>query len=147
MTAFLTSYPGVLTTLGIGAALLVLLRWAPAKSRAALGVCVISIVAGVLFWAADQQTISSATQPGQESHASFWGLICSALALLWALVTLIPTMDGVWRLKVGFVLVTVAASFVCLWPSISSATGGKIPIPHYVKDRITFGIAPGLDLK
>jgi preprotein translocase subunit SecD len=56
-------------------------------------------------------------------------------------------MDGVWRLKTGFVLVTLAASFVCLWPSLSSATNGKLPCPAYVKSRITFGIAPGLDLK
>jgi len=148
VTAFLTSYPGVLTTLGSGAIFLILvLRYASVKIRAALGVAVISLVAGLLFFAADQQTVSSATQPGQESHAAFWGLICSSLALLWAVVAMLPIMDGLWRLKVGFVLVTVAASFVCLWPSIHAASGGRIPIPTYAKERITFGIAPGLDLK
>ena len=148
MTAFLTSYPGVLTTLATGAILLVLvLRFASVKIRAALGVAVISVMAGVLFWAADQQTISSATQPGQESHAAFWGMVVSALALLWSLVAMLPMMDGIWRLKVGFVLVTFGAAFVCLWPNLTSVTNGKIPCPAYVRDRITFGIAPGLDLK
>ena len=148
MTAFLTSYPGVLTTLATGAILLVLvLRFASVKIRAALGVAVISVMAGVLFWAADQQTISSATQPGQESHAAFWGMVVSALALLWSLVAMLPMMDGIWRLKVGFVLVTFGAAFVCLWPNLTSVTNGKIPCPQYVRDRITFGIAPGLDLK
>jgi preprotein translocase subunit SecD len=148
MTAFLTSYPGVLTTLGSGAILLVLvLRYAPSKIRAALGVAVISVVAGLLFWAADQSTVSSATQPGQESHAAFWGLVCSGLALLWSLIAMLPVMDGAWRLKVGFVFVTLVGSFICLWPNLNQISGGKVPIPAYVKDRITFAIAPGLDLK
>ena len=148
MTAFFTSYPGVLTTLATGLILLVLvLRFASVKIRAALGVAVISVMAGVLFWAADQQTISSATQPGQESHAAFWGMVVSALSLTWCLVAMLPVMDGIWRLKVGFVAVTFGASFVCLWPNIASVTNNKIPCPTYVRDRITFGIAPGLDLK
>jgi preprotein translocase subunit SecD len=148
MTAFFTSYPGVLTTLATGVILLVLvLRFAAAKIRAALGVAVISVVAGLLFWAADNQTVSSATQPGQESHAAFWGMIISALSLLWCLIAMLPVMDAIWRLKVGFVAVSFGASFVCLWPNIASVTNGKIPCPPYVRDRITFGIAPGLDLK
>jgi hypothetical protein len=119
MTAFLTSYPGVLTTLGSGAILLILvLRYAPAKIRAALGVAVISIVAGLLFWAADLSGVSSATQPGQESHAAFWGLICSGLAFVWSVIAMLPIMDGLWRLKVGFVFVTLTGSFICLWPNL-----------------------------
>src|SRR5262249_38096806 len=35
----------------------------------------------------------------------------------------------------------------CLWPTIENTTGGKVKCPQYVKDRITFGIVPGLDLR
>lgn len=148
MTAFLTSYAGVLTTLATGVILLVLAaRLAPPKMRAALAVAIIAMVSGLLFWAADQQTVSSATQPGQDSHAAFWGVIVSGLALLWSLVAMLPVMDGLWRLKTGFVLVSFGTSFVCLWPNIASVSRGVIPCPAYVRERITFGIAPGLDIK
>jgi preprotein translocase subunit SecD len=78
---------------------------------------------------------------------NFWGVVCAGLIALWSLATLIPAMDGTWRLKVGFVAVTFVASFIALWPNLESLTNGKLKCPSYVKNNISFGIAPGLDLR
>jgi preprotein translocase subunit SecD len=78
---------------------------------------------------------------------SFWGVVVCALGIVWCLVGLLPVMDGPWRLKAGFVVVTFVAGFVALWPNLEDVSGGKIKCPAYVKNNITFGIAPGLDLK
>jgi len=78
---------------------------------------------------------------------NFWGVIVCGLIVLWSLITLLPVMDAAWRLKVGFVSVTLAAAFIALWPTLQSVSGGKIKCPAYVKDNIAFGIAPGLDLR
>jgi preprotein translocase subunit SecD len=78
---------------------------------------------------------------------SFWGVVVCALAVVWCLVGLLPIMDGAWRLKTGFVVVTFFAGFIALWPNLEDVSGGKIKCPAYVKNNITFGIAPGLDLK
>jgi preprotein translocase subunit SecD len=78
---------------------------------------------------------------------SFWGVVVCALGIVWCLVGLLPVMDGAWRLKAGFVVVTFVAGFVALWPNLEDVSGGKIKCPAYVKNNITFGIAPGLDLK
>ena len=78
---------------------------------------------------------------------NFWGVVSCGLIALWALVSMLPMMDSTWRLKVGFVAVTFAAGFIALWPTLDGATDGKLHCPSYVKNHITFGIAPGLDLR
>ncbi len=78
---------------------------------------------------------------------NFWGVVVCGLVAIWALVTMVPAMDANWRLKVGFVVVTFAAAFVALWPTLDSVTGSKLKCPAYVKNHIHFGIAPGLDLR
>ncbi len=78
---------------------------------------------------------------------SFWGLVVSCLVALWALIGMLPIMDGAWRVRVGFAVCAFALANVALWPTFHGLSGGKIPCPAYVKDRITFGIVKGLDLQ
>jgi len=78
---------------------------------------------------------------------NFWGLVTSGLAFVWAAFGLVPAMDGAWRLKLGFVAAVLLGALVALWPTLHNMTGGKIPLPTYVRDRIGFAIAPGLDLR
>ncbi len=78
---------------------------------------------------------------------NFWGVITCGLVAIWALVSMLPVMDSTWRLKLGFVIVTFAAAFVALWPTLDSVTSGKLKCPWYFKDHIHFAIAPGLDLR
>jgi preprotein translocase subunit SecD len=78
---------------------------------------------------------------------NFWGLVTCALAFCWAAFGLVPAMDGTWRLKLGFVVAVFLAALVALWPTLHNMSGGKIPLPAYIRDRVTFAIAPGLDLR
>jgi preprotein translocase subunit SecD len=78
---------------------------------------------------------------------NFWGLITSALAICWAAFGLLPAMDGGWRLKLGFVVAVFFGALIALWPTLHNMSGGKIPLPEYIRERVTFAIAPGLDLR
>ena len=78
---------------------------------------------------------------------NFWGLVVAGLVVVWAGVGLLPVMDGVWRLKLGFVAAVFLGALVALWPTVHNMSGGKIPLPRYVADRVGFAIAPGLDLR
>jgi preprotein translocase subunit SecD len=101
---------------------------------------------------------------------SFWGLFVAIFVLVWASFGLLPVMDPTWRVKAGFVASVFLGALVVLWPTLDSAlpnestpvpeqpawlnslarTGRSVAshlhAPAYLKDRITFGIAPGLDL-
>src|SRR5258706_10911405 len=101
---------------------------------------------------------------------NFWGLFVAGLVFVWAAFGLLPVMDGAWRLKVGFVASVFFGALVALWPSVDNvlptansavpqdppwlvavaragrAVGSRLHCPAYIKDRVTFAIAPGLDL-
>jgi preprotein translocase subunit SecD len=85
---------------------------------------------------------------------NFWGLFTCGFVFVWAGVGLLPVMDGLWRLKVGFVLAVFLGASIVLWPTAHNMSGGKIQVPRYLADRIVSGspaepiaIAPGLDLR
>ena len=80
-------------------------------------------------------------------YDSFWGLVTSCLVIVWSGLGLLPIMDGTWRAKLGFAVCAFLLALVALWPTASGMTGGKIPLPAYVRDRVTFGIVKGLDLQ
>jgi preprotein translocase subunit SecD len=144
-----------LAVLGAGAAAIGWCIWgAPPGRRIALTMMVVSATSAALFFHFD----------------SFWGLFCAALSLVWATLCLLPFMDATWRLKVGFVAAVFLGAVVALWPSIDGllptgdtaipeqpawlnglakagrSVGSRIHCPQYLKDRVTFAIAPGLDL-
>ncbi|MGH7437041.1 MAG: hypothetical protein ACRENE_15310, partial [Polyangiaceae bacterium] len=144
-----------LAMLGAGAAAVGWCIWgAPPGRRVALTMMVVSATSAALFFHFD----------------SFWGLFVAALSLVWSAVCLLPFMDGVWRLKVGFVAAVFLGAVVALWPTVDGllptretavpeqpawvnglaragrAFGSRLHCPSYLKDRVTFAIAPGLDL-
>jgi preprotein translocase subunit SecD len=102
----------------------------PSK-RNTLILALVSAIAAYLFFNAD----------------NFWGLVIASLIVVWALVGLLPIMDGPWRTKVGFVTAVFFGSLIVLWPTFEGMSDGKIKCPSYVKDRISFGIVKGLDLQ
>jgi preprotein translocase subunit SecD len=144
-----------LPVLGATAAAIGFCAWGVAPGRrGALTMMVIAAGSAALFFHFD----------------SFWGLFVAVLVLIWAAVGLLPIMDGVWRLKVGFVLSVFLGAVVALWPSVDGllptastalpeqpawlnglaslgrSVGSRLHCPRYIKDRVTFAIAPGLDL-
>jgi preprotein translocase subunit SecD len=99
-------------------------------TRNALLLALAAAVAAYLFFKAD----------------SFWGLVSSGIIFVWALVYALPIMDAGWRMRLGLAQAAFLGGFIALWPTLSSATQGKLPCPAYVRDHVTFGIVPGLDL-
>lgn len=99
--------------------------------RNALLFALVAVIAAYLFYRAD----------------SFWGLVVSCLLAVWGLVAALPVMDLGWRIRVGFTLAVFLGGFVALWPTVDSLSKGKVRCPQYVKDRVTFTIAQGLDLQ
>jgi preprotein translocase subunit SecD len=104
---------------------------APSPRRNALVVMAIAAGSAALFFHFD----------------NFWGLVTCALGFCWAACGLVPAMDGPWRLKFGFVVAVFLGSLIALWPTLHNMSGGKLPLPNYIRDRVTFAIAPGLDLR
>jgi preprotein translocase subunit SecD len=98
--------------------------------RNALLVALAALVAAYLFFKAD----------------SFWGIVCSGLIAVWALIYALPVMDGGWRMRVGLMVAALIGGFVMLWPTLDSMTDGKARCPQYVKDGVNKRIVPGLDL-
>ena len=122
-----------LPVLGATAAFVAAIVWGvtrPAR-RNALLLMAIAAGSGVLFFHFD----------------NFGGLVIAGLIFIWAAFGLLPTMDSSWRLRAGFVAATFFASAIVLWPTLNTMSGGKIPLPAYVRDRLPFAIAPGLDLR
>ena len=79
-------------------------------------------------------------------------------------------MDAAWRLKAGFVAAVFLGAVVALWPTVDAAlptadsplpeasalfpfaragraVASRLHCPAYIKDRVSFAIAPGLDLR
>jgi len=128
--AFVLHYePAYPASVGIIASLVVLF-FAPARWRLGL-IAWNALVAGFLFYRAD----------------SFWGLVTCGLVLVWSLFGMLPIMDGAWRFKTGMAICAFLGAGIILWPTLDGASDGKIRCPAYVRERIDFGIAPGLDLR
>jgi preprotein translocase subunit SecD len=110
-----------------------LFSWALASGPRRTALVVMSVAAGAasLFFHFD----------------NFWGMVSSALVVCWAAFGLLPVMDGLWRLKVGFVAAVFFGALMALWPTVHNMVGDKLPLPEYLRDRIDFAIAPGLDLR
>ena len=99
---------------------------------------------------------------------NFWGLLVAGLSFVWAGFGLLPVMDTAWRVKVGFVASVFLGALIALWPTfdgilptatsgvtagplrplalVARAIGSRLHCPEYIRDRVTFAIAPGLDL-
>jgi preprotein translocase subunit SecD len=90
----------------------------------------------------------SAAVAGLAAHYdSFW-LVCTAgLGMVWALVCAGDTIDLAWRAKAGLTAAIALGAFLCLWPTLNELSGGKVPCPQYVKDKIDFRLVAGLDLR
>ena len=69
------------------------------------------------------------------------------LLTLWCAILVIPSGDVGWRARFGLVTVLSALGFLLLWPTIHTATGGKIPCPPYVLKRVESRLVAGLDIR
>jgi preprotein translocase subunit SecD len=80
-------------------------------------------------------------------YDSFWMVVLSFLGAMWALVCTLNTIDLGWRVRAGLALAVGLGAFICVWPTLESLSGGKVPCPAYIKDKVEFRLVAGLDLR
>jgi preprotein translocase subunit SecD len=80
-------------------------------------------------------------------YDGFWPMVCFGLLALWAGLAGLDWVDFGWRVRAGLTLSLTLLGFVTLWPSIDAMSGGKVPCPAWVKERQTYRLVAGLDLR
>jgi preprotein translocase subunit SecD len=78
---------------------------------------------------------------------AFWPMLLLGVLALWALVAAIDYIDLAWRVRFGLVLGVTIVAFFSLWPTLERLSGGRLPCPSYVEDRVSFRLVAGLDLR
>jgi preprotein translocase subunit SecD len=114
----------------------------------------LALLFGLLAFARKQRRASwtmaallAASAAAAAQYDSFWLMAVSALGAVWALACTTNAVDLAWRVKAGLVAAIALGSFLCLWPTLDGMTQGKLPCPHYVKERVDFRLVAGLDLR
>lgn len=77
----------------------------------------------------------------------FWPLASFGILGLWSAFTASTLVDFGWRLRAGLVAAVTAFGLLVLWPSASKLSGGKLPCPTWVQERIGSRLVAGLDLR
>ncbi|MEY4547590.1 MAG: hypothetical protein RL685_3785 [Pseudomonadota bacterium] len=98
----------------------------------------------VPFWLA---AICTASAAAAAHYDSFWTMFCFGTIGAWAFIAGLKLLDTSWRMRAGLVFAVSALGLVSIWPSVSSMTGGLVPCPQYIAERVTFRLVAGLDLR
>lgn len=80
-------------------------------------------------------------------YDSFWAMVAFGLLTLWGFITGLKLIDTNWRMRAGLVIGIVGLAAISMWPTVSAMSGGRIPLPQYVKERVDFQLVAGLDLR
>jgi preprotein translocase subunit SecD len=78
---------------------------------------------------------------------SFWAMTVLGVIALWAFIASLNVIDLNWRVRFGMVAAFMIVAFLAFWPTLQGLSGGRIPCPAYVKDRVSFRLVAGLDLR
>jgi preprotein translocase subunit SecD len=78
---------------------------------------------------------------------AFWPMVLLGLLGLLTAFTSVDFIDISWRLRAGITAMLCALGFIVIWPTLSHATDGKVPLPAYVRDHVNFQLVSGLDLR
>jgi len=81
------------------------------------------------------------------NYDSFWTMVVGGLAMVWALICTLNTVDLGWRVRAGMTSAIGLGAFLCVWPTLEGLSQGKVPCPQYIKDKVEFRLVAGLDLR
>jgi preprotein translocase subunit SecD len=77
----------------------------------------------------------------------FWSMVALGVLGAWTAFLATELVDTSWRLRAGLAASIMFLAFLVLWPTLSEASGGKLPCPAYVKERVSSRLVAGLDLR
>ncbi len=80
-------------------------------------------------------------------YDSFWAMVVFATFAAWAGIVATNLVDHGWRVRAGLVFGIAILAAISMWPTVSSMSGGKLPLPEYVAERVDFKLVAGLDLR
>jgi preprotein translocase subunit SecD len=116
-----------------------------------LGLAVLCGIGGYLskvrrtaLWIAGAAGASAA---GAAHYDSFWTMVIFILIMIWAAIASLKAIDLAWRTKLGLVTSTFLLCMLCIWPSVHKLSRGKVPLPQYIRDNVSFELVAGLDLR
>lgn len=78
---------------------------------------------------------------------SFWTIALLGIAALWFAFLMVPWGDPGWRVRFGLVSCVGIICFLLLWPTLGVMTGGRLPCPPWVQERVEARLVAGLDLR
>ena len=91
--------------------------------------------------------VGAAGAAGAAAADAFWPMVMLAAIMVWGLIMGLGLVDLGWRARAGFVVVVLGSAFTVFWPTLETMSGGRIPCPHYVKERVAPRLVAGLDLR
>src|SRR5690606_41224359 len=98
-------------------------------------------------WVLVAATLSAAAAAGAAYSNAFWPMVLLGLLGLCIAFTAATVLDLGWRVRTAITGALCTLGFLVLWPTLSNASGGKLPVPAYVRDNVEFRLVAGLDLR
>jgi preprotein translocase subunit SecD len=84
---------------------------------------------------------------GAAGADAFWPMVLLGVLALAGLIMALNVIDLSWRARFGLVLGLVIMGVLSLWPTLERMSGGRVPCPAYVEERVDFRLVAGLDLR
>ncbi|HLV64679.1 MAG TPA: protein translocase subunit SecD [Polyangiaceae bacterium] len=113
----------------------------------AAGFAVLAALGRARRWVLVTATLLEAGAAAAAYVNAFWPMVLLALLGLCVAFAAANVLDLGWRVRAGSTFALCTLGFLVLWPTISNATGGKVPVPAYVRDNVEFRLVAGLDLR
>jgi preprotein translocase subunit SecD len=91
--------------------------------------------------------VLAASAAGAARADAFWPMVLFGVFTLWTLIGASNLVDTSWRVRAGLVASVILLAGTALWPTLDRVSGGRIPCPRFVEERISFRLVAGLDLR
>jgi preprotein translocase subunit SecD len=91
--------------------------------------------------------ITAASAAGAAWADAFWPMVFFGVLTLWCLIGSTNLVDTSWRVRAGLVTTVILMAGTAIWPTLDRISGGRVPCPRFVEERIGFRLVAGLDLR